>query len=123
MNVKREPVALVQALLVPIVLAVILALPLGEPLSGALNAVVVGVGGLVAAFGVQRWDAVLPLAGGFAKSVIALVLAFGVDLAENYQTLVLSVLSIVVAYLTRPQVEAKASVTSWTGTPEQTLRE
>jgi hypothetical protein len=108
MNLRREPVALVQALLVPIVLAVVLALPLGGDLSGALNAVVLGVGGLVAAFGVQRWDGVLPILGGFAKSVIALVLAFGIHLAENYQTLILSVLSIVVAYLTRPQVTAKA---------------
>jgi hypothetical protein len=109
MRLTREPVALVQALLVPIFLAVILALPLGGDLSGALNAVVTGVGGLVAAWGVQRWDAVLPILGGFAKSVIALILAFGIHLAENYQTLILSVVSIIVAYLTRPQVEAKAS--------------
>lgn len=109
MNISREPVALVQALLVPILLALVLALPLGETLSGALNAVVLGIGGIVAAFGVQRWDAVLPLLGGLAKSVIALVLAFGIHLAENYQTLILSVLSIIVAYLTRPQVEAKAT--------------
>jgi hypothetical protein len=108
-RIAREPVALVQALLVPIFLAIVLALPLDGDLSGALNAVVTGVGGLVAAFGVQRWDAVLPLLGGFAKSVIALILAFGIHLAENYQTLILSVLSIVVAYLTRPQVEAKAT--------------
>lgn len=107
MKLTREPVALVQALFVPILLALILALPLGGELSGALNAVVTGVGGLVAAYGVQRWDAVLPILGGFAKSVIALILAFGIHLAENYQTLILSVLAIVVAYLTRPQVTAK----------------
>lgn len=109
MRISREPVALVQALLVPVLLAVILALPLGGDLSGALNAVVTGVGGLVAAFGVQKWDAVLPLLGGFAKSVIALILAFGIHLAENYQTLILSVLAIVVGFLTRPQVTAKVS--------------
>lgn len=107
MNIKREPVALVQALLVPIALAVILALPLGGDLFGALNAVVTGVGGLIAAFGVQKWDGVLPILGGFAKSVIALILAFGIHLAENYQTLTLSVLAIVVGFLTRPQVTAK----------------
>lgn len=107
MKISREPVALVQALLVPIMLAIILALPLGGDLSGALNAVVTGVGGMVAAFGVQKWDAVLPLLGGFAKSVIALILAFGIHLAENYQTLILSVLAIVVGFLTRPQVTAK----------------
>lgn len=107
MRLTREPVALVQGLLAPIALAIVLALQLGESLSGALNAVIVGAAGLVAAFGVQRWDAVLPLLGGFAKVVIALVLAFGVDLAENWQALILSVISIVVAFMTRPQVEAK----------------
>lgn len=108
MNLKREPVALIQALLVPILLAVVLALPLGGYLSGAMNAVITGVGGLVAAFRVEKWDGVLPILGGFAKSVIALILAFGIHLAENYQTLILSVLSIIIAYLTRPQVTAKA---------------
>lgn len=110
MTVKREPVALVQGLLVPIVLAVLVALPLNGDLSGALNAVVVGVGGIVAAFGVARWDAVLPLLGGLAKAVIALLLAFGIHMPEAYQAMVLSVLGIVVAFLTRPQVEAKASI-------------
>lgn len=115
MRLTREPVALVQALLVPIFLAIILALPLDGGLSGALNAVVTGVGGLIAAYGVQRWDAVLPILGGFAKSVIALVLAFGIHLAENYQTLILSVVSIVVAYLTRPQVTAKVQPSTVSG--------
>jgi hypothetical protein len=115
MRLTREPVALVQALFVPILLALILALPLGADLSGALNAVVTGVGGLVAAFGVQRWDAVLPILGGFAKSVIALILAFGIHLAENYQTLILSVLAIVVAYLTRHQVTAKVPAATVSG--------
>jgi hypothetical protein len=84
-------------------------------LSGALNAVATGVGGLVAAYGVQRWDAVLPILGGFAKSVIALVLAFGIQLAENYQTLILSVIAIVVGFLTRPQVTAKVQLNKVTG--------
>lgn len=109
MNVKREPVALVQGLLVPILLAIIMALPLSAELSGALNAVIVGAAGLVAAFGVARWDAVLPLLGGLAKAVIALILAFGIHMPETYQTLTLSIIAITVAFLTRPQVEAKAS--------------
>ena len=107
MQLSREPVALVQGLLVPIALAVVLALHLGVDLTGAVDALVMALGGAVAAWGVARWDALLPLLSGLAKAVIAVLLAFTVHVPESTSTLVLSVIGIVVAFLTRAQVAAK----------------
>jgi hypothetical protein len=109
MQFNREPVALVQGLLVPIALAVVLLCHLNDNLAGALNTLIMAVGGLVAAVGVAKADAALPLLAGLAKAVLAVLLAWGVDVPETWQTFVLSAVGIVVAYLTRPQVTAKKS--------------
>ncbi|SRR5216110_1555892 len=110
MRISREPVVLVQGLLVPVALAVVLFLHLGDVASGALNTLIMVAGGLVAAWGVAKVDAVLPLAAGAAKAVLAVLLAFGLHVPDSTQTLALSVIGIVVAFLTRPQVTAKTQV-------------
>jgi hypothetical protein len=106
MNFNREPVALVQGLLVPVALLVILLFKLPETTVGVLNALIMAIGGAVAALGVSV-DSFLPLIGGLAKAVIAVMLAFGLHISDQWQATVLGVLSVVVAYITRPQVVAK----------------
>lgn len=108
MTFNREPVVLVQALLVPLALAVILFLHLGETLTDSLNVLVVALGGAVAALGVGT-DKILPLLGGLAKAIVAVVIGFGGHVSDDTQVLILTGISIIVAYLTRPQVTPKAS--------------
>lgn len=107
MRFTREPVAIVQGLVVPILLALVLLFHLNDTLTGALNVLIVAVGGAVAAAGVGV-DKLLPLLGGLAKAVLAVLLAFGMNVPETTQAFVLTVTSILVAFLTRPQVTAKA---------------
>jgi len=109
MRFDREPVALVQGFLVPVALAIVLLCQPNPILGGALNTLIMALGGVIAAFGVQRADAALPLLAGLAKAVLAVLLAWGLPVSEASQTFVLSVVSIIVAYLTRPQVTANTS--------------
>lgn len=106
MKLSREPVMIVQALIVPLIIALIPLTGWAGHTVGVVNAVVLAAGGIVAALGVSV-DAALPLVSGFAKAVLAVVLAFNVPLSEGTQTAILTVVSIVVAFVTRPQVTAK----------------
>lgn len=103
---QRFPVASVQGVLVPILIALVPVLGLSEVTSGAVNTALLALGGAVAAFGVSV-DAGLPLLTGVAKAVLAAVLAFGVHVPEVWQAAGLSVLSILVAAWTHTQVTAK----------------
>lgn len=106
MQFSREPIAVVQGLLVPILMTVVLLFHWPADTVGIVNAALLAIGGFVASLGVGI-DAALPLLTGLGKAVIAVLLAFGLHVPEVTQTVVLTVLSIVVAYLTRPQVTAK----------------
>ena len=102
----REPVAIVQALIVPLLIVAVGLFGWPESTVGVVNALILAVGGAVAALGVSV-DAFLPLAAGVAKAALAVALAFNMDISEGAQTAILSAISIVVAFLTRPQVTAK----------------
>lgn len=106
MRFSREPVVLVQALIVPLALAVVLLFHWPNTTVGVVNTLIVALGGAVAALGVSV-DALLPLLAGLSKAVLAVILAFGLNVPENVQVFVLSAVGIVVAFLTRPQVTAK----------------
>lgn len=103
---QRFPVALVQAVIVPILVAVTPLIVHNDDAVGAVNIALMALGGVVAAFGVSV-DAALPLLTGAAKAVVAAVLAFGVDIPESWQVAGLTVLSILVAAWTHTQVTAK----------------
>jgi hypothetical protein len=103
---SRFPVASVQGVLVPILIALVPVFGWAEGVSGAVNVALLALGGLVAAFGVSV-DAGLPLLTGAAKAVVAAVLAFGVHIPETWQAAGLAILSILVASWTHTQVTAK----------------
>jgi hypothetical protein len=106
MRFSREPVVLVQGLIIPILLAVVMLFRWPADTVGVVDAALLAVGGVVAALGVSV-DATLPLLGGLAKALLAVLLQFGVHVSEEWQTTILVVVSIAVAYVTRPQVTAK----------------
>jgi heme exporter protein D len=110
----RFPVASVQGVIVPILIALVPVFGWTEGASGAVNTALLALGGVVAALGVSV-DAALPLLTGAAKAVVAAVLAFGVHVPEVWQAAGLSVLSILVASWTHTQVTAKqpAPLQSW----------
>lgn len=108
---RRFPVASVQGVIVPVLLALVPAFLQDEKTAGAVNIALVALGGFVAAAGVSV-DAALPVLTGLAKAVLAAVLAFGVDVPERWQTAVLAVLSVLVASWTHTQVTAKLSAPS-----------
>lgn len=109
--VRREPVVVVDALLVPILLAATLLFAWPENVVGVVQAAILALGGFVAAVGIGK-DAALAALSGLAKAVLAVLLTFGVPISESWQTFVLTVVSVVVAFLTRPQVEAKVQPVS-----------
>ena len=106
MKLTREPVVVVQALIVPILMSLVLLFGWPENTVGVVQAAILAIGGAVAAAGVGR-DALLPVLGGVAKAVIAVFLTFGLPLTPELETFILTVISVIVAYMTRPQVEAK----------------
>jgi hypothetical protein len=121
----RFPVASVQGVIVPILIAVTPLIVHNENAAGAVNVALMALGGVVAALGVSV-DAGLPLLTGAAKAVIAAVLAFGVDIPETWQAAGLAVLSILVASWTHTQVTAtqpaNTSVLAPSGVPSVVRR-
>ncbi len=103
---QRFPVASVQGTLVPILIALVPVFGFSQEQAGAVDAVLLALGGVVAAFGVSV-DAGLPLLTGLAKASLAVVLTFNVHVPEAWQTAGLAVLSILVAAWTHTQVTAK----------------
>jgi len=106
MRLTRDPVVLVQGLIIPILMTIVLVLKLSTDTTGLVDALLLAIGGAIAALGVSV-DALLPLLGGLAKASLAVLLAFGVHLGVEWQTMILSILAIVVAFLTRPQVTSR----------------
>lgn len=72
-----------------------------------LNAVVAAVFGLVTALGVDR-DKLVPALLGVAQAVLNTALAFGLNLTAEKQSIVMGLVStLVAALIVRPQVTAK----------------
>jgi hypothetical protein len=109
MQFSREPVAIVQGLLVPILMSVVLLFHFPDTTVGVVNAALLALGGFIASLGVGV-DAALPLLVGLAKALLSVLLAFGLHVPEVTQTVILTVISIAVAFFsTRPQVTAKVA--------------
>lgn len=110
MRFQRDPVILVQMLIIPILMSIVLlfASSFGWPETtvGVVNALLLAAGGAVAAFGVSV-DAGLPLVAGIVKALLAVLLAFGLHINEVQQVVVLTIVSVIISYLTRGQVTAK----------------
>jgi len=102
--VGRDPVFTVQTV-VALVLALTLFFNLSPTVQGLVTAVVVALGGVVAAFLVSAEKA-LPLLEGLAKAVLALIAGLGVDVPANVQAGVFALLAVVTAYWMRTQVVA-----------------
>lgn len=100
----RDPVVTVAVLAA----GIIAALPLvgwTPPVTGAVTAVVTTAAG-VASAALLSVDRALPLLVGLGKSIIALLLTFGVHFPENYVTAIMAFLTFVAGLATRPQVGA-----------------
>lgn len=106
MEIRREPIVIFQGLIVPALIAVSLVLNLSTDVQSLTDAVLLALGGIVAAFGVSA-RAALPLLSGFAKAVIALLLGLGVHVAPNWQAAIMGVIGVAVAFYTQSQVVAK----------------
>jgi hypothetical protein len=85
---------------------------------GVLNAVAVAVIGLVTALAVKG-DALLPGILGFVKAVLALGLAFGLHMTSANQSVIMVLVTAIVAAFVRTQVTAPVSVA---GQPAQAVR-
>lgn len=110
MHVSREPVVIIQGLLVPLLVLLVPLFHWGEPASGIVNAAILTVGGALAAAFVGV-DQLLPLLAGVAKAVLAVFLAFGVDVPETTQAFILAATGVFLSFLgVRPQVTPKSSV-------------
>jgi hypothetical protein len=103
---KQEPAAIWQGLVVPLALGLTLFIGLNTEVQGAVDAVLLAVGGFITMMFVD-WRKSLPLLTGLAKSVFALIAAFGLHLEPRWQVGVFAVISAVVGWWTSTQVEAK----------------
>lgn len=102
----REPAVLAEVIASALVLANLFFLPgLDDGLQGAINAVVVGAASLYIAVKV-RSDRLLPILLGFAKVLVALVVAFGVEIPDVQQAAILTFISLVAGMFVRTQVYA-----------------
>lgn len=106
MELRREPVVIFQGLVVPALMALSLILNLSTDVQGYVDAVLMALGGIVAALGVSV-RAALPLLSGFVKAVVALLLGLGIDVPSNWQAAIMGVIGVAVAFYTQSQVTAK----------------
>lgn len=102
----KEPVMIWQGLVIPALLAITLFFHLNGSVQGAVDALLLAIGGAIAAYGVEH-RSVFVLLGGLAKAVFALLLAFGFHTPDNVQVGTLALISVVVAFVTQSQVRAK----------------
>lgn len=106
MNFRREPAELVGVVLA-LLTACTLFLDLDIETQGAVNAALVTLGGFVVAALVAAEKA-LPMLTGLGKAVIAVMLAFGIELAPNIQAGVMAILTVVAGLAERDRVVAPA---------------
>lgn len=108
--VGRDPV-FVTELAGMLVLALSLFLNLNPDMQGLLSAAVLALVGVVSAWLVAAEKA-LPLMAGLARSLIALVVGFGIDVPANVQAGVYAVIAVFVAFMLRGQVVAPVPLTT-----------
>lgn len=108
MPVRRDPVVLTQALIVPILMALSLLLHLNVEVQSYADAALLAVGGFVAAAFVAV-DAALPALAGLVKAVFSLLAGLGLHLDPTIQITVMSVIGAVTAFYVRTQVTAKVA--------------
>lgn len=104
MNFRREPAELV-AVVVALLTACTLFLNLDVETQGVVNAALVGLGGFVTAALVSAEKA-FALLEGLGRSVIAVLLAFGIDLAPHVQAGIIAVLTVLAGVQVRDRVVA-----------------
>lgn len=87
--------------------AVLSALWLGWDMEtqGVVNAALAALGGVVVAVFVQR-DKILPAVVGFAEAVLAVTLAFNVDVSPEAQSSVLALVTVATGFFVRQNVVA-----------------
>lgn len=112
--IGRDPVFTTQGT-VALLLALTLFLNLTPTVQALVNAVIVTLGGVVAAWLVAAEKA-LPLLEGLAKAIIALIVGLGIDVPANIQAGVFAVLAVVTAYWMRGQVFAPVPLAATTAT-------
>jgi nicotinamide riboside transporter PnuC len=110
MNIAREPAVLWMAVVAPLIqLISSFVFPMTDEQQGVLNALAAGLAGLITAFMVSAEKA-LPLLVGLAQAVIAVGVAWGLELDPTAQAAILSLVGAVVAlYGVRPQVTVAKS--------------
>jgi hypothetical protein len=105
--VAHEPAVLWMALIAPVIqLVSALIFPLNDEQQGVLNALAAAVVGVVVAANVAV-ERALPLLVGLVQAVIAVGLAFGLELDPTAQSAFLALVGAVVAFFTRTQVTPK----------------
>jgi hypothetical protein len=104
-QVSREPVVLVQAALVPILLLLLPLFGWSLAATDAVRVLVLAAGGFVAALGVST-EAALPLVMGLSQAGVSAALAFGWNIPTVWQTFVFGFASVVIGLFTRTQVTA-----------------
>lgn len=107
----REPAVFAELIASILVVLNLFFLPgLDTTLQGAINAVVLGLASVYVAAKVQS-DNLLPAIIGAFKVILALVVAFGVDLTVPQQAAALTVLSLLAGMFVRTQVTAPVPAT------------
>lgn len=103
----REPAVLWMALVTPLIqLISALVFPLNDEQQGVLNAAAAAALGVIVAFQVSVEKA-LPLLAGLVQAVIAVGLAFGLELAPETQSAILATVAALVGFFVRTQVAPK----------------
>lgn len=108
-QVSREPVVLVQAAIVPVLLVLLPLFGWSADATDAVRVLLLAAGGVVAAVGVSA-EAALPLVMGLLQAGVSAALAFGWHIPTVWQTAVFGVASVVIGLFTRTQVTAKVPV-------------
>ena len=106
---SREPVVLVQAAIVPILLLLLPLFGWSLMATDTVRVLVLAAGGFVAALGVSM-EAALPLVMGLLQAGVSAALAFGWNIPTVWQTFVFGFASVVIGLFTRTQVTAKVPV-------------
>ena len=106
MDLRREPALLLISLLAPIVQLVVAYLLSGDPVvQGIVNTAAVATAAALTAAAV-RSDKLVPAVTGAVQAVLAVFVAFGLDLPADRQALVMTIVSIIAGYLVRDRVIA-----------------
>lgn len=111
-RIAREPALLWMGLVAPIVQAVTAFLLDANPaLQGAVNALAAALAGAIVA-AVVRSDGQVAAITGVVQAIFALILAFGVPITSEQQSLVMTAVGLIAAVLVRDRVVAPVPATA-----------